>query len=262
VIVGIVGLGTLGRAIASGLRNHAQVEAIVGTRRSAAPLAEHPHVGIAGDNLALAQRAGVIVLCVKPFQIESVAREIAPALTSEKLVITCAASVAIARVRDWTDGRAPIVRAMPNMPCQIGEGMTVLASGAQSGAAQMAVAESLFATLGRTAVVDEGLMDAATGISGCGPAYAYVIVESLSDAGVKLGLPRDVARLLAAQTIMGSAKMVLAGNRHPAALKDDVTTPAGCTIDGLMELEDGKLRHTLLRAAVAAAKRSADLAAG
>jgi pyrroline-5-carboxylate reductase len=117
----------------------------------------------------------------------------------------------------------------------------------------------MFETLGRVAVIDERLMDAATGISGCGPAYAYVIIESLSDAGVKLGLPREVARLLAAQTIMGSAKMVLSSDAHPAALKDEVTTPAGCTIDGLMELEDGKLRHTLLRAAVAAATRSATL---
>jgi pyrroline-5-carboxylate reductase len=151
---------------------------------------------------------------------------------------------------------------MPNMPCRICAGMTVLAAGPGATPEHVALAESLFDTLGRTATIDERLMDAATGISGCGPAYAYVIVEALSDAGVKLGLPRNVARLLAAQTLLGSAKMVLESDVHPAALKDEVTTPAGCTTDALMELEDGKLRHTLLRAAVAAAKRSASLAAG
>jgi pyrroline-5-carboxylate reductase len=168
--------------------------------------------------------------------------------------------VSTAQVREWIGDRAPVVRAMPNMPCRIGEGMTVIAAGAGATADHLALAESVFATLGRTARIEERMMDAATGISGCGPAYAYVIIEALSDAGVKLGLSRDVARLLVAQTMLGSAKMVLESTTHPAALKDEVTTPAGCTIDGLMELEDGKLRHTLLRAAVAAATRSASLA--
>jgi pyrroline-5-carboxylate reductase len=202
------------------------------------------------------------MLCVKPFQVEGVAKEIKDVLTPDKLVITCAASVSLAKLQTWAGERIPTVRAMPNMPCRIGEGMTVLAAGTHATVEHLQLAQSLFETLGRVAVIDEQLMDAATGLSGCGPAYAYVIIESLSDAGVKLGLARDVARLLAAQTIMGSAKMVLSSDAHPAALKDDVTTPAGCTIDGLMELEDGKLRHTLLRAAVAAAKRSAQLAGG
>jgi pyrroline-5-carboxylate reductase len=262
MIVGIIGLGTLGRAIAAGLREHATVRAIHGTNRRAAPLPDHPHVTVGSDNRTLAECADVIVLCVKPFQVESVAREIADVLTPEKMIVTCAASVSIAQVRAWTGERVQVIRAMPNMPCRIGEGMTVLAPGEQATEQHAALVESLFATLGRTAIIDERLMDAATGISGCGPAYAYVIIESLSDAGVKLGLPRDVARLLVAQTIMGSAKMVLASDTHPAALKDEVTTPAGCTIDGLMELEEGRLRHTLLRAAVAAATRSATLTSG
>ncbi len=262
MIVGIIGLGTLGRAIALGLRDHTAVRALYGTNRCATPLADHPYILILDGNRALVERSDVVVICVKPFQVEGVSREIASLLTPEKLVISCAASVTIAQVQAWTGDRAPIVRAMPNMPCRIGEGMTVLARGVRATPEHLERAQSLFETLGRVAVIEEGLMDAATGISGCGPAYAYVIIESLSDAGVKLGLPRDVARLLVAQTLMGSAKMVLTSDVHPAALKDDVTTPAGCTIDGLMEIEDGKLRHTLLRAAVAAARRSATLTSG
>jgi pyrroline-5-carboxylate reductase len=245
--VGIIGMGTLGRAIAAGLDRHEEIGALRGTNRSSA------------NNTAVAAASDVILLCVKPFQVEGVAREIAASLAEDKLVITCAASVPLRSVEAWSEGRAPVVRAMPNMPCRIGAGMTVLAAGGRATPEHLLLAQSIFETLGRVAIIDERLMDAATGISGCGPAYAYVIVESLSDAGVKLGLPRHVARLLAAQTIMGSAKMVLESDAHPAALKDEVTTPAGCTIDGLMELEDGKLRHTLLRAAVAAANRSSAL---
>lgn len=259
MIVGIIGMGTLGRAIAAGLREHRDVRAIGGTTRRGLAHPQASHVEAHANNRALAKAADVVLVCVKPFQVEAVAREIADCLTGEKLIVTTAASVSIAQVREWTGDRAPVIRAMPNMPCRIRQGMTVLAAGPQTTAAHIELAESLFATLGRTATIDERLMDAATGISGCGPAYAYLIIESLSDAGVKLGLSRDVSRLLVAQTIMGAAKMVLEGDTHPAALKDEVTTPAGCTIDGLMELEDGKLRHTLLRAAVAAAKRSASL---
>ena len=123
----------------------------------------------------------------------------------------------------------------------------------------VAVAQALFNALGRTALLEERLMDAATAISGCGPAYGYLIIEAMSDAGVRLGLPRKTALLLAAQTLLGSAKMVLDNETHPAALKDDVTTPAGCTIDALLVLEDGKLRSTIMRAAIAAAERSATL---
>ena len=261
MVVGIVGLGTLGRAIAAGLTGQARVSEIVATTRRGLADPNLPGVAVATDNRALAQRAGVIFLCVKPFQMEKICREIAPALTHDKLVVTAAAAISTAQVQNWIGGGdVPVVRAMPNTPFRVGEGMTVLAPGAHATEQHLELAESLFASHGRTAVVEERLMDAVTGISGCGPAYMYVVIEALSDAGVKLGLPRETARLLVAQTMLGSAKLVLNSDAHPAALKDEVTTPAGCTIDGLMELEDGKLRHTLLRAAVAAAKRSATLA--
>lgn len=258
--VGIVGFGTLGRAIAAGLRGDARVEEIVATTRRGLAVPEQPEISVSADNAALARQAGVIILCVKPFQMEAVTRDIAPSITGNKLVITAAAAISTAQVEYWIGrGDTPVVRAMPNTPFRVGEGMTVLAAGSRATAEHLKLAESLFASHGRTAIVEERLMDAVTGISGCGPAYMYVVIEALSDAGVKLGLPRETARLLVAQTMLGSAKLVLSSDAHPAALKDEVTTPAGCTIDGLMELEDGKLRHTLLRAAVAAAKRSASL---
>ncbi len=261
MIVGILGYGTLGRAIAAGLHVHDGVESVIATTRRGFAPGDDARVEAPADNLELARSAGVILVCVKPFQVEGVLTPIASALRPEQLVISCAASVSTAQVRAWTGDRVPVIRAMPNMPCRIRAGMTVLAAGSGATAVHVALAESLFATLGLTATIDERLMDAATGISGCGPAYAYVIIEALSDAGVKLGLPRAIARTLVAQTILGSAKMVLESDIHPAALKDEVTTPAGCTTDALMELEDGKIRHTLLRAAVAAAERSAKLGA-
>ena len=261
MIVGILGYGTLGRAIAAGLHVHDGVESVIATTRRGFAPGDDARVEAPADNLELARSADVILVCVKPFQVEGVLTPIASALRPEQLVISCAASVSTAQVRAWTGDRVAVIRAMPNMPCRIREGMTVLAAGSGATAVHVALAESLFATLGLTATIDERLMDAATGISGCGPAYAYVIIEALSDAGVKLGLPRAIARTLVAQTMLGSAKMVLESDIHPAALKDEVTTPAGCTTDALMELEDGKIRHTLLRAAVAAAERSAKLGA-
>ena len=148
---------------------------------------------------------------------------------------------------------------MPNTPCAVGAGMTVLCRGKAAMDQHIALTQSLFDTVGRTIVLDERHMDAVTGLSASGPAYIYVILESLAEAGVKLGLPRDTATLLAAQTAKGAAEQVLVTGSHPALLKDEVTTPAGCTIDGLLELEEGKLRVTLIKAVVKASQRAREL---
>jgi pyrroline-5-carboxylate reductase len=148
---------------------------------------------------------------------------------------------------------------MPNTPSILGAGITGLAAGQTVKPAQMEVARRLFETVGKTVVVDEKHMDAVTALSASGPAYIYIILESLAEAGVKVGLPRDLATLLAAQTTLGAARMVLETGDHPALLKDAVTTPAGCTIDGIMELEEGKLRVTLIKAVVKATQRAKEL---
>jgi pyrroline-5-carboxylate reductase len=152
-----------------------------------------------------------------------------------------------------------VIRAMPNTPSAVGCGMTGICGGSHATAAHLKTARLMFDTVGRTVVVDEKNMDAVTGLSASGPAYAYIILESLAEAGVKVGLPRDVATLLAAQTMKGAASVVLETGDHPALLKDAVTTPAGCTIDGIMELEEGKLRVTLIKAVVKATHRAGEL---
>jgi pyrroline-5-carboxylate reductase len=156
----------------------------------------------------------------------------------------------------------PVIRAMPNTPCIVGAGMTAICKGRAVTAEQVALTVDIFNVVGRTVVVDEKHMDAVTALSASGPAYIYIILESLAEAGVKVGLPRDIATLLAAQTTMGAAKVVLETGDHPALLKDAVTAPAGCTIDAIMELEEGKLRVTLIKAVVKAAQRAKELAFG
>jgi len=151
------------------------------------------------------------------------------------------------------------VRAMPNTPAAVDCGMTAICGGTYAEPQHLDVARTMFDAVGRTIVLDEKHMDAVTGLSASGPAFAYIILESLAEAGVKVGLPRDVATLLAAQTMKGAASVVLETGDHPALLKDAVTTPAGCTIDGILELEEGKLRVTLIKAVVKATSRAGEL---
>jgi pyrroline-5-carboxylate reductase len=247
----------MGTALASGMRAEAalSVGATTRSRESAERAAAQLRIDVSTDNLALARSADVVVLCVKPYQARAIVERIAPELIGRVLISICA-SVSIADLQAWSAGHRAIVRAMPNTPCLIGAGMTVLSRSAETSDAELALARSLFDPLGRTAVLEERLMDGVTGLSGCGPAYVFLIIEALSEAGVKVGIDRATSVLLAAQTLLGAAKMVLERGVHPAALKDEVTTPAGCTIDGLMALEDGRLRSTLISGVVAAAERS------
>jgi len=188
-----------------------------------------------------------------------VLKEIAPKVGAKTLVISVAASVPTSYIEQRLGGKVAVVRAMPNTPSTVGCGMTGICRGAHAGAEHLEIAQALFNAVGRTVVVDEKNMDAVTGLSASGPAFAYIILESLAEAGVKVGLPRDVATLLAAQTMKGAASVVLETGDHPALLKDAVTTPAGCTIDGIMELEEGKLRVTLIKAVVKATSRAGEL---
>lgn len=262
--IGIIGLGKMGEALVTGLRSSKSgsgfsLRASTRSQEGAAEASKRLKLDCGTDNLKLVAGSDVLILCVKPHQAQAVLEPLARKIGPEHLLISVCASLTTAQVTEWSGGRAPVIRAMPNTPCLIGEGMTVLTAGSGVQSAQLSSADKIFSTVGRTAIVEESLMDGVTGLSGCGPAYIYLIIEALSEAGVKVGLPRKTATLLAAQTLMGSAKMVLDLGTHPAALKDEVTTPAGCTIDGLMALEEGKLRVTLIKAVLAAAKRSRSL---
>jgi len=203
--------------------------------------------------------ADVVLLCVKPQVIAKVLEEIAPAADSGKLVISIAAGITLARIEQALTANPRVVRVMPNTPALVLAGAAALAGGKHATGDDLAVAQSIFNSVGRAVVVEEKLMDAVTGLSGSGPAYVFMIIDALSDAGVKAGLPRQLALELAAQTVYGSAKMVLETGEHPGKLRDMVTSPGGTTIEGLHALEKGKLRATLMNAVEAATARSKEL---
>jgi len=239
-----------------------QLVATVAHADRAAALSAQWGVDVSTDNVAAVRQADVILIGVKPFQVPAVIAEIKPALTPQKLLLSFAASVKTGAIEDAAGIDVPVIRAMPNTPSALGAGIAALCRGKFVTEAQMALASRMFEAVGRTVIVDEKHMDAVTGLSASGPAFIYIILESLAEAGVKVGLPRDIATLLAAQTTFGAAKMVLETGYHPALLKDAVTTPAGCTIDGILELEEGGLRVTLIKAVMRASQRAKELAAG
>jgi len=216
-------------------------------------------VSLGRDNRAAAKKADVIFLCVKPQTVARVVDEIRGELNEKKLLISIAASVPTQYIEKRLKGKVPVVRAMPNTPSMVGAGITAISPGKFATAKDVETARKLFDAVGKTVVVDEKNMDAITGLSASGPAFIYIILESLAEGGVKVGLSRELATLLAAQMTLGAAKMVIETGHHPALLKDTVTTPAGCTIDGILELEEGGLRVTLIKAVVKAAQRAKEL---
>jgi pyrroline-5-carboxylate reductase len=225
----------------------------------AVALAKDLGIAATTDNRKAVRGADIVLLAVKPQVVREVLEEIKDDLDEGTLVISVAASVPTRYIEEHLGRQVPVVRAMPNTPCAVGCGMAGICRGAHATAEHVEIVKAMFDAVGRTVVVEEKLMDAVTGLSASGPAYAYIILESLAEAGVKVGLPRDVATLLAAQTMKGAASVVLETGDHPALLKDAVTTPAGCTIDGILELEEGKLRVTLIKAVVKATERAGEL---
>jgi pyrroline-5-carboxylate reductase len=267
----VLGAGKLGgillRAyLKQGLFVPNRVTATVRRPERAAALAKELGIPVTTDNFEAVKGADIILLTVKPQTVAEVLQEIAPEIGARTLLISAAASVPTSYVEqqlaaasgDKHDG-VSIIRVMPNTPAAVGCGMTAISAGVHATPSHLEIARSMFDAVGRTIVLDEKHMDAVTGLSASGPAFAYIILESLAEGGVKVGLPRDIATLLAAQTMKGSASVVLETGDHPALLKDAVTTPAGCTIDGILELEEGKLRVTLIKAVVKATSRAGEL---
>lgn len=236
-----------------------RVSATVKHEEKAETLANELGVNVSTKNRAAVKDADIVLLAVKPQVVGEVLKEIKPALDKDTLVISVAASVPTSYIEQRVGEKVAVIRAMPNTCSTVGCGMTGICKGTHASAEHLETAKAMFNAVGRTVVVDEKNMDAVTGLSASGPAFAYIILESLAEAGVKVGLPRDVATLLAAQTMKGSASVVLETGDHPALLKDSVTTPAGCTIDGILELEEGKLRVTLIKAVVKATQRAGEL---
>ncbi len=260
----VIGVGKLGEALISGLLKNKTVSAsqvcgTVGHEPSVQRVKEKLGIEVSLDNLKAVKDKDIILLAVKPQNMDNVLREISTVVSDKQLIISVAASVTTGFVEERLPKGIPVVRAMPNTPSVMNAGMAGLCTGTGATDEHKQMAEAIFKCVGETVFVDESLMDGVTALSASGPAYLYVVIESLAEAGVKLGIPREVSTLLAAQTMLGSARMVLESKAHPALLKDMVTTPAGCTIDGLMELEEGKLRVTLIKAVVKAAERAREL---
>ena len=222
-------------------------------------LKEQLGVTTALDNRRAVEQAETVLLCVKPQVAPRVLAEVQDRLDASKLVVSIVASASTQRLEESAGEGVPVVRVMPNTPSLVKAGMSVMCSGRWADEDHLELVDRLFLPLGRTQRLDEHHMDAVTGLSASGPAFIYVVIESMAEGGVKAGLPRDVATELAAQTVLGAAQMVLKTGQHPALLKDAVTTPAGCTVDGLLTLEEGGLRVTLIKAVVEAARRAREL---
>lgn len=263
--LGVIGAGVMGKTLLkgmldAGLVTRRQVWATAKTEASCEEVAEELNIQAARDYRDLVSESAILLVCVKPAQIVSVAATLrAAGLRSDALLISILAGVSTERLEALLETPNPWVRAMPNTPCIVRQGMTVVCGGREATPEHLEQAQRIFSSVGQCAVVEEHYCNAITALSGSGPAYMYLVMEALADAGVRVGLPRELALQLVAQTMLGSARMVLDTRRHPASLRDDVTTPAGCTIGGLLMMEDGKIRSVLARAVEEATRIVAQL---
>jgi len=265
--LGFLGTGKMATALAKGFIRAGLVapKQIFGSDPlSAARVAFGKETGarIVGGNTKVTEQASVLILATKPDQTGAVLAEIREQFTPRHLLMSIAAGVPLAKLEAALPARARVIRVMPNTPALVGASATGFALGKSATRSDGELAQRLFSAVGIAFPLKESLLDAVTGLSGSGPAYVYLFIESLSDGGLAAGLPRDVATRLAAQTVLGGAKMVLETGQHPGALKDMVTSPGGTTIEGLHELEKGKLRGTVISAVRAATEKSRKLGQG
>jgi pyrroline-5-carboxylate reductase len=262
--IGFIGAGNMAEALIRGLTGSQTVDPQQITASD--PLADRRAfmettygIGATADNQDLAKTADVLVLAVKPQVAAEVLALITPFTGPDKLVISVVAGLTTAVMQKALSTDTRIIRTVPNTPVFVGEGMVAIADDGPAHSEDDAVAEALFSPVARTALMPEKLMDAALGVSGSGPAYVFVMIEALADGGVKMGLPRETALTLAAQTLLGAAKMCLESGKHPGQLKDMVTSPAGTTIAALHRMEAAGVRSALIDAVEAAALRAAEL---
>jgi pyrroline-5-carboxylate reductase len=265
--IGLIGAGQMATALAHGF---IQAGLTTADRVLASDVDEHARQRFSrvtaahttADNGLVAAQSDVVFLAVKPQQMAQVAQGLREKLAAkEKLIVSIAAGVRLASLEEWLGPGLRLIRVMPNTPCLVGQGASAYSLGEHATAADGALVGRLLGALGSTWQVEEKLLDAVTGLAGSGPAFVYVMIEALSDAGVKMGLPRAMATAMAARTVRGAAEMVLATDEHPAVLKDRVASPGGTTIAGLQVLESGGLRAALMAAVEAATRRSIELGA-
>ncbi len=258
--LGVIGAGVMGTALLKGMLDHGllsrrQAWGAAKTEASCEEVAQSLGITTSREYGDLVSNAEIVLIAVKPGQAAKVAEKLkASGLRNDALLISVLAGVTTDRFEGMLGSENPFVRAMPNTPCLVGHGVTVYCGGRWATSKHLDLCKKIFLSVGKALEVEEHYLNAITALSGSGPAYMYLVMESLADAGVRVGLPRDLAMELVAQTMLGSARMVQETGRHPASLRDDVTTPAGCTIGGLLMLEDGKIRSVLARAVEEATK--------
>jgi len=260
----VVGGGVMGEALArgmidSGLVKREEVGVSDIDEQRLTHLRKTLGVRTFTENREAVRDAETIIIAVKPDVAGMVLDELREAVTEDQLIISIAAGITIRYVAERLGGKGRVVRVMPNQPCQVGEGASVISPGPGASDADLEWAEKIFKSVGRAVVLDEKHLNAATALNGSGPAYIYLVIEALADGGVREGLPRSAALLLSAQTVLGAAKMVLETGRHPAQLRDMVATPGGTTMAALHSLERDKIRGALINAVSAAKKRADEL---
>ncbi|MBY0450031.1 MAG: pyrroline-5-carboxylate reductase [Cyanobacteria bacterium] len=251
---GIIGTGVMGKSLIQGIL-HAQLAtakeiwATAKTEATCQKVTQTLGVEAFTDYKKILPNTQWLLLCVKPHQVLGIlAHLVKQGLSENTGIISVATGVSLTAMTEALGQNNPVIRAMPNTPCVVGKGMTVICGGESVKSADLATARSIFTSVGHCIELEESHFNAVTALGGSGPAYFYLIMEALADGGVRVGLPRDVALEIVCQTVLGAATMVQQTGRHPAALRDDVTTPAGCTIAALLTMEDGKIRSVLARA--------------
>ncbi len=261
--IGIIGVGKIGEALIKGLISSRKIDK--GNLRSSDIkeerrdyITKNYSVECLESNIDLVKKSEVVILAIKPSEIKKVLLEIKDVITDKHLLISIAAGVTTDYINKNLEKLVPTVRGMPNTPVLVREGMTVLTS-VNGSNEHLDLAREIFESLGKVTFLEERYLNAVTALSGSGPAYIFMVIEALIEAGVKVGIPREISYLLAAQTTLGSAKMALETGEHPALLREMVTTPGGVTIDGIIQLEEGKLRTSIINAVVKATERSREL---
>lgn len=263
--IAIIGVGKMGETLLNGMikNNFVKKENVAGStaqEEHAQELNKKYGIQTFIDNKEMISGKDIIIMAIKPQMMKKVLLEIKEVISEKQLIISIAAATSTQFIEKCLEKNIPIIRAMPNTPALINEGMTVLCPGKYIDEEHVQMAIDIFGAIGLVEVIhQEELMDVVTALSGSGPAYTYIVIESLTEGGVRMGLPRELAKKLTAQTLLGAAKMVLETGMHPALLKDAVTTPAGVTVDGLMELEDGGIRVALIKAISRATEKSKEI---
>lgn len=262
--LGFIGAGTMAKAIIKGIISSAvvlkeNIKASEISQEVAQKASEETGVKVITNNKELVIFSDIIILCVKPYTVESVLKELKDTLTEDKLVISIAAGVSIKTIENALGKKVPVIRVMPNTSALVKESMSAVCKGKYVSLEDLSFVLELFKSIGRCIEVKEKFINAVTSISGSGPAFMYLIIDALADGGVKMGLKKETAIELAAQTAIGAAKMVLETGKHPAVLKDEVATPGGCTIAGISVMESEHIRSSLIKTVQETAKIASEL---